>query len=92
MKILVGEDEPKTEPASSWETGCAHGRERSNATVAAHALKPIDLILDFIPVIGYLDDLLIVPLGILLAANLVPVNLMAEFRASAMSGVARDVL
>ena len=54
------------------------------ACVAAYALSPIDLIPDFIPVIGYLDDLLLVPLGILLAVRLVPPDLMAEFRAAAM--------
>ena len=48
--------------------------------VAAYALSPIDLIPDFIPVIGYLDDLIIVPLGILLAIRLVPKDLMQEFR------------
>lgn len=48
--------------------------------VAAYALSPIDLIPDFIPVIGYLDDLLIVPLGIMLAVRLVPAGLMQEFR------------
>ena len=52
--------------------------------VAAYALSPIDLIPDFIPVLGYLDDLLIVPLGVLLAVRLVPPGLMAEFRASAV--------
>lgn len=46
--------------------------------------SPIDLIPDFIPVIGYLDDLLIVPLGILLAVRLVPPVLMAEFRELAL--------
>ena len=51
--------------------------------VAAYALSPIDLIPDFIPVLGYLDDLVIVPLGILLAIRLVPEALMAEFRAAA---------
>lgn len=51
--------------------------------VAAYALSPIDLIPDFIPVIGYLDDLLIVPLGILLAVRLVPQALMREFRETA---------
>ena len=40
--------------------------------VAAYALSPIDLIPDFVPVLGYLDDLLIVPLGILLAVRLIP--------------------
>jgi uncharacterized protein DUF1232 len=52
--------------------------------VAAYALSPIDLIPDFIPVLGYLDDLIIVPLGILLAVKLVPAELMAEFRAEAI--------
>lgn len=54
--------------------------------VAAYALSPIDLIPDFIPVIGYLDDLVIVPLGIMLAARLVPPDLMAEFRSEAQRG------
>lgn len=53
--------------------------------VVAYALSPIDLIPDFIPVIGYLDDLLIVPLGILLAVRLIPVPLIAEFRLLAAS-------
>lgn len=51
--------------------------------VAAYALSPIDLIPDFIPVLGYFDDLLIVPLGIWLAVRLIPAALMAEFRALA---------
>jgi uncharacterized membrane protein YkvA (DUF1232 family) len=50
---------------------------------AAYALSPIDLIPDFIPVIGYLDDLLIVPAGIWLALRLVPPALMVELRAAA---------
>lgn len=54
------------------------------AAVAVYALSPIDLIPDFIPVLGYLDDLIIVPLGILVAVKLVPPVLMAEFRAEAM--------
>lgn len=48
--------------------------------VAAYALSPIDLIPDFIPVLGYLDDLLLVSLGIWLAVRLVPPPLMLEFR------------
>jgi uncharacterized membrane protein YkvA (DUF1232 family) len=51
--------------------------------VAAYALSPIDLIPDFIPVFGYLDDLVIVPLGILLVVWLIPAPLMGEFRAQA---------
>lgn len=48
--------------------------------VAAYALSPVDLIPDFIPVVGLLDDLLIVPAGIWLAVRRVPPALMAEFR------------
>lgn len=51
--------------------------------VAAYALSPIDLIPDFVPILGYLDDLIIVPLGIILAIKLVPQTLMTEFRAQA---------
>ncbi|SCW90205.1 Uncharacterized membrane protein YkvA, DUF1232 family [Rhizobium mongolense subsp. loessense] len=53
------------------------------AAVAAYALSPIDLIPDFVPVLGYLDDLVIVPLGILLAVKLVPPVIMAELRKEA---------
>lgn len=53
------------------------------ATVAAYALSPIDLIPDFVPVLGYLDDLVIVPLGILLAVRLIPARIMAELRVKA---------
>jgi len=55
----------------------------SAAAVAAYALSPIDLIPDFIPILGYLDDLLIVPLGIMLVVKMIPPDLMAEFRAEA---------
>ena len=51
--------------------------------VAAYALSPIDLIPDFIPVLGLLDDLIIVPLGIWIVIKLVPDELMAEYRAMA---------
>ena len=50
------------------------------ALVVAYALSPIDLIPDFVPVLGYLDDLLIVPLGILCAIRLIPAALFDEFR------------
>ena len=53
------------------------------AAVAAYALSPIDLIPDFIPGLGYFDDLILVPLGIALAVRLIPPALMAEFRAEA---------
>jgi uncharacterized membrane protein YkvA (DUF1232 family) len=51
--------------------------------VAAYAASPMDLIPDFIPVIGYLDDLIIVPLGIALVIRLIPPEIMAEHRALA---------
>jgi uncharacterized membrane protein YkvA (DUF1232 family) len=54
------------------------------AAVAAYALSPLDLIPDFVPVVGYLDDLLIVPLGILLAVKLIPEPIMAELRDKAV--------
>ena len=54
------------------------------ALVVAYALSPIDLIPDFVPVLGYLDDLIIVPLGLALVLRLVPAALMAEYRASAL--------
>lgn len=54
------------------------------AIVAAYALSPIDLIPDFIPILGYLDDLLIVPLGILAAIRLVPPEVMANLRLKAL--------
>ncbi|ABM43423.1 MULTISPECIES: YkvA family protein [Diaphorobacter] len=54
--------------------------------VAAYALSPIDLVPDFIPVLGYLDDLLIVPLGLALVLRLLPppVLLAARERAARM--------
>ena len=51
--------------------------------IAGYALSPIDLIPDFVPVLGYLDDLIIVPLGILAVVKLIPPEIMAEHRAAA---------
>jgi uncharacterized membrane protein YkvA (DUF1232 family) len=53
------------------------------AVVVAYALSPIDLIPDFIPVIGLLDDLVLLPLGIALVLRLVPPQAMADARARA---------
>ena len=58
------------------------------ACVVGYALSPIDLIPDFIPVIGYLDDLLIVPLGIALAIRLIPPAVLSECRAQAQAAAA----
>ena len=51
--------------------------------VTGYAFSPIDLIPDFVPVLGYLDDLVIVPLGIWLAVRLIPPEIMMEHRATA---------
>ena len=59
--------------------------------VAGYALSPIDLIPDFIPVLGYLDDVIIVPLGILLVIRLIPPEIMAEHRALAAAAQERPV-
>jgi membrane protein DedA with SNARE-associated domain/uncharacterized membrane protein YkvA (DUF1232 family) len=48
--------------------------------VAAYAVSPVDLIPDFIPVLGHLDDLVLVPLGIYIAARLIPAELLEEHR------------
>lgn len=53
--------------------------------VVAYALSPIDLIPDFVPVLGYLDDLLLVPLGIALAIRMIPPEVMKECRARAQN-------
>jgi uncharacterized membrane protein YkvA (DUF1232 family) len=53
------------------------------AMVAAYALSPIDLIPDFIPVLGYLDDLILLPLGILLVVKMIPADVLADCRARA---------
>ncbi len=53
------------------------------ALVLAYALSPIDLIPDFIPILGYLDDLLLVPAGIALAIKMIPPEVWAESRARA---------
>jgi uncharacterized membrane protein YkvA (DUF1232 family) len=59
--------------------------------VAGYALSPIDLIPDFIPILGYLDDLLIVPLGIWLAVSLIPADVLTEYRAIAAGAGERPI-
>jgi uncharacterized membrane protein YkvA (DUF1232 family) len=60
-------------------------------SIAGYALSPIDLIPDFVPVLGYLDDVVIVPLGILAVVKLVPPDVMAESRAAAALAAERPV-
>ncbi len=51
--------------------------------VVAHTFSPIDLIPDFIPLLGYLDDLVVIPLGIALALKMIPAEVMADVRQQA---------
>jgi uncharacterized membrane protein YkvA (DUF1232 family) len=59
--------------------------------ILAYALSPIDLIPDFIPVLGLLDDLVLVPLGLLLVVRLIPADILAEHRAAAVAVAERPV-
>ena len=59
--------------------------------IAAYALSPIDLIPDFIPVIGLLDDAILIPAGLWLVTRLVPPALMAEHRSTAEAAARRPV-
>ena len=59
--------------------------------VVAYALSPIDLIPDFIPVLGYLDDLVLLPLGIWLAVRLVPAEVLDDARERAASAIEREL-
>lgn len=58
--------------------------------VVAYAFSPIDLIPDFIPIIGYLDDLLIVPLGIMLVLKLIPKVVIEECRQKAEATINQE--
>jgi uncharacterized membrane protein YkvA (DUF1232 family) len=60
------------------------------ACVIGYAFSPIDLIPDFVPVLGYLDDLVLVPLGIALALRMIPPAVMAECRVKAREVIAQD--
>lgn len=57
------------------------------AVVVGYAFSPIDLIPDFVPILGYVDDLILVPLGIWLVLRLVPPEVMAEARERAAQAV-----
>jgi uncharacterized membrane protein YkvA (DUF1232 family) len=58
------------------------------AGIVAYALSPIDLIPDFVPVLGYVDDFLLIPLGIALAIKMIPAPVLAECRARAQAVLA----
>jgi uncharacterized membrane protein YkvA (DUF1232 family) len=60
-------------------------------TVAGYALSPIDLIPDFIPVLGYLDDLILVPAGLWLVLRMIPPEVLAAHRAAAEAAADRPV-
>ena len=53
------------------------------AAVAAYAFSPIDLIPDFVPILGYVEDLILIPMGIALAIKMIPPAVMTECRARA---------
>lgn len=62
------------------------------ALVVGYALSPIDLIPDPIPVLGYVDDLVLIPLGVLVAQRLIPPVVLADCRAQARAGMARPAI
>ena len=71
------------EPRTPWYARLLAG------AVVAYALSPIDLIPDFIPVLGYLDDLILVPIGIALTLKLVPAKVLSDARLSAEKALER---
>lgn len=60
------------------------------ACVVAYAFSPIDLIPDFIPVIGYLDDLILIPLGVKIALSMIPAEVMSESRMQGQEMIRQD--
>jgi uncharacterized membrane protein YkvA (DUF1232 family) len=61
------------------------------AAVVAYAFSPIDLIPDFIPILGYLDDLIVVPLGVAVVIRLIPKAVLAECRQRAEAAAERPM-
>lgn len=79
LTLWIAARDPRTPLAAKLVAGA----------VAAYAFSPIDLIPDFIPVLGLLDDLLIVPAGIWVALRLIPAPLLGEFQSEASKLAAR---
>ena len=75
LAIWVAARDPRTRPAAKFIA----------VLTAAYAFSPIDLIPDFIPILGYIDDLIIVPLGIAIVIKLIPTSLMEEFKRTAIA-------
>jgi uncharacterized membrane protein YkvA (DUF1232 family) len=73
------------DPRTPWYARLA------GALVVAYAISPLDLIPDFVPVLGYLDDLILVPLGLWLTLKLIPPQVMADSRARAAESEQRPV-
>lgn len=69
------------DPRTPWHAKVMAG------LVVAYAFSPIDLIPDFIPILGYLDDLILVPLGVRWAIKMIPPAVMADCRARAQAEV-----
>src|SRR5262245_23220763 len=68
------------DPRTPWYAKAVAG------VIIAYILSPIDLIPDFIPVIGHLDDLVLVPLGLAAVRRLIPPQVLAEHRAAVQGG------
>ncbi|ANY18827.1 hypothetical protein A6F68_00292 [Tsuneonella dongtanensis] len=81
LTLWVAARDPRTPLAAKLLAGA----------VAAYAFSPIDLIPDFIPVLGLLDDVLIVPIGIWLVLRMIPAPLLAEYREEAADLAERPV-
>jgi uncharacterized membrane protein YkvA (DUF1232 family) len=60
------------------------------ACVVAYAFSPIDLIPDMVPILGYLDDLILIPLGIKIALAMIPADVMSESRLTAQELIHQD--
>ena len=73
-----------THPDTPWVARVFSG------LVIAYAFSPIDLIPDFIPIFGYLDDLILVPLGIAIALKMIPAAVMLECRARAQVEISQE--